>query len=435
MSDWKFYLLLPLPLFWLSIFPSLAQTRGCSDHLAKNFDPSATQNDGSCQYPVTTYHLRLKASPLPEEIASTSGLAFDGNRLWTHNDSGHSPELFAIDTLSGQVRQRVTVRNASNIDWEDLAFDGTFLYVGDFGNNLGDRLDLTIYKIRLSAIGLAASAEVDAQKIEFSFPDQTDFSPALYNHSFDCEAFFYYQGFLHLFTKDWKTKHTTHYTMPVQEGKYVATRKESFEVKGLITGADITATGEVALIGYDNTLAAPTFMWLLYDFPENAFFSGNKRRIELGSATATGQIEGITFRAGKYGYISSELFTYAGLQLAPPRLYAFQAQQWLTSTITSLPDESGGNSQLTIGPNPFYEELLVGLPAAAALEKIRIEIRDGKGRLISTNQYRMTIETETIKITFPHPYPEPGLYFLTVFIGSKETKKSFKLMRLAKDQK
>ena len=35
---------------------------------------------------------------LPEEVCETSGLFFHNGRLWTHNDSGGEPILYALDT-------------------------------------------------------------------------------------------------------------------------------------------------------------------------------------------------------------------------------------------------------------------------------------------------------------------------------------------------
>jgi len=91
--------------------------------------------------------------PLPAAVEETSGLAL-GRRtpgvLWTHNDSGNEPVLFALDTagvLLGQVR----VTGAGLVDWEDLGAGpceaGTCLFIADIGDNLGLRDSVTIYVV------------------------------------------------------------------------------------------------------------------------------------------------------------------------------------------------------------------------------------------------------------------------------------------------
>jgi hypothetical protein len=84
---------------------------------------------------------------LPSTISETSGLLFFNGKLITHNDSGNTAQLFEVDTTSLQLTRTVTVLNAENIDWEDLAQDDAYIYVGDFGNNSGTRTDLVIYRI------------------------------------------------------------------------------------------------------------------------------------------------------------------------------------------------------------------------------------------------------------------------------------------------
>ena len=83
---------------------------------------------------------------LPDTVSETSGLIFHNGKLITHNDSGGRPELYEIDTTSLEITRTVTIENIENIDWEDIAQDDTHIYIGDFGNNGGDRTDLKIYK-------------------------------------------------------------------------------------------------------------------------------------------------------------------------------------------------------------------------------------------------------------------------------------------------
>lgn len=305
---------------------------GCTDPQALNFDAGATANDGSCLYPQTNYTVAIK-TPLNTVLNETSGLVYAAGRLWTHNDSDQAPAIYQIDTSSGQILQTVTIGGVSVVDWEDMAFDGAHLYVGDFGNNAnGNRTDLVVYKFPLSAIPAGADGMVPASAVEwiqFSYEDQTDYTPQGANNTrFDCEAMIVRDGQIHLFTKNWLENNTTHYTMPASEGTYIAQKQETLAADGLVTGADISASGVVVLSGY-RLSSGVCFMWLLFDYTGAGFFSGNKRRIELGSVLLAGQIEGVCLRENGYGYLSNE----RTLNLLPARLYTFSIGQWLPAAL------------------------------------------------------------------------------------------------------
>lgn len=85
-----------------------------------------------------------------ERLEEASGLAASRRYpgfLWTHNDSGHPPELFLIDSAARTV---ATIRLAGirNRDWEDIALgpgpdSTTWIYVGDIGDN-NSRYDVKI---------------------------------------------------------------------------------------------------------------------------------------------------------------------------------------------------------------------------------------------------------------------------------------------------
>ena len=89
-----------------------------------------------------------------KEIQESSGLAASRCRsdiLWTHNDSGGGPFLYAIG-LNGDRLETWKVSGAKNVDWEDIALrknpDGNcYLYIGDIGNNTRQRDEFSIYRI------------------------------------------------------------------------------------------------------------------------------------------------------------------------------------------------------------------------------------------------------------------------------------------------
>src|SRR5512134_1710243 len=83
-------------------------------------------------------------APLPDVLRESSGLALSKTQpgvIWSHNDSGDTPTLYAID-LKARLLATVMVDNAVAQDWEDIAAGpcplgegGSCLYIADTGNN------------------------------------------------------------------------------------------------------------------------------------------------------------------------------------------------------------------------------------------------------------------------------------------------------------
>ena len=76
--------------------------------LAFSFSAKAQKGEGSGLSPL--YSPKFK-SELPAEVSENSGLFFHNGRLWTHNDSGGKPVLYALDTTTFEVVQRLTLMN------------------------------------------------------------------------------------------------------------------------------------------------------------------------------------------------------------------------------------------------------------------------------------------------------------------------------------
>lgn len=84
---------------------------------------------------------------MPKKISETSGLAIINGDVWTHNDTYSDNKFYRLNHDMTGIAQIVKVNNSRNYDWEDLAQDQQFLYVGDIGNNLTVRNGGVIYKI------------------------------------------------------------------------------------------------------------------------------------------------------------------------------------------------------------------------------------------------------------------------------------------------
>ena len=125
--------------------------------------------------------------------------------------------------MEWRVIQTIRISNASNSDWEDITYDGHYLYIGDFGNNVsGNRTNLRIYKIDFKNV-TPTTDNINAEILHFSYENQTDFTRQNANETdFDCEAMVYYNNKIHLFTKQWISNQTAHYTLPDFPGTHVA---------------------------------------------------------------------------------------------------------------------------------------------------------------------------------------------------------------------
>ncbi len=267
---------------------------------------------------------------LPQGVSETSGLVFFNKMLWTINDSGNPAEIYQLDTLTGEILRTVVVRNAVNIDWEAITHDDSNLYIGDFGNNFGTRTDLHILKIPKSALLNTENDTVEAGFIRFHYPDQASFTRELNNNKFDCEAFFFLNDSLHLFSKNWADINSRHYTIAVDTGTFAAQLIEQLEVDGLITDASINEKGTIILLGYKKTDGRQwrCFCWLFAGTDSGRYADTKKVRIELGKAYHLGQTEGIFLNNDKSAWLSAESIN-AGKMLRKARLYCLHLDAFL----------------------------------------------------------------------------------------------------------
>ncbi len=252
---------------------------------------------------------------LSDDLSETSGLVWIDGELWTHNDSGAANELHCIDTITGNISRTVSITNASSIDWEDITTDNTHLYIGDFGNNGGNRTDLCIYKVNKSFVYQDFDETIAEDTIQFYYPNQNlkhDNNPWKESTNFDCEAMIAFGDSLYLFSKNWGNNKTFLYSLPKQSGNYTATLLDSLNVEGLITAADIdTFSNRIVLLGYSDDYVS-SFIWLLQDFSDQDFFSGHSTKIDTDLFGC--QVEGIAWKDSLV-YFSHESISFltAGL--------------------------------------------------------------------------------------------------------------------------
>ena len=281
---------------------------GCTDSQATNFNASASINDGSCLYNPTNYSLNLVAN-LVDTLSENSGLVWAAGKLYTFNDSGSGTKVYEV-TANGTIIRTIHIANSTNVDWEAMTSDSTYFYIGDFGNNNGNRTDLCIYRLLKSEVTNNALDTVVAEKMNFSWADQLDFTSAYNANDFDCEAFYATEDSLFLFSKNWVDLKTKCYSLPnYWTDTLNATLSSQFDVDGLITDAcKDTINHRIYLLGYKNNGSNfyTSFIWCLWDHASNLIFSGNKRRIEIGNVLTVSQTEGITLSDNGTAYVSAE---------------------------------------------------------------------------------------------------------------------------------
>lgn len=266
----------------------------------------------SCQSPeihnTTSEKMQVnlrKICRLPKELIESSGIAIEGNnRIWSHEDSGNTNELYCFDS-TGALLCTLTIENAKNIDWEDLAVDNEEnWFIGDFGNNNNTRTDLAIYRIP-SPENISENT-VNATIIRFTLEDQTTFPPPSSNRNFDIEAMVWHNDSLYLFTKNRSnpfTGITKMYVLPDAPGNHVARLVDSQFIgstveTGRITSADINHhTGELVLLTNKSLIS-------FTNYTGNRFFNGHKTDYIFN--TTPGQNESIAFVSGTKLYMTEE---------------------------------------------------------------------------------------------------------------------------------
>jgi hypothetical protein len=118
--------------------------------------------------------------------------------LWSFNDSGNAPEIFATD-MAGNDLGKFTVPYSWNKDWEAMATGPcgprSCLYIGDIGDNKEDRESVTIYQLpepkvprKLTSAPLVTERPAG---IELRYPDGPH----------DIEAMYFADSSLYLITK------------------------------------------------------------------------------------------------------------------------------------------------------------------------------------------------------------------------------------------
>lgn len=139
---------------------------------------AAAQSPWRLERPVEAHQTGMFAD---KRISESSGVAPSRRTpglLWTHDDSGEPPYLFATDT-TGAVRGTFSVTGARNLDWEDIALGpcgrSACLYLADTGDNSERRSVVVLYRVPEPTLPDRRPKQVrptaPAQAVTFRYPD------------------------------------------------------------------------------------------------------------------------------------------------------------------------------------------------------------------------------------------------------------------------
>ena len=355
---------------------------------------------------------------LPLAVRETSGLIHYNNNLITHNDSGNLPELYEIDKNTLEITRVVTVANAINTDWEDITQDEDYIYIGDIGNNNGNRTDLKILKISKSDYD--TSDTVTAEIISYAYEDQTSFISQTNNNDFDAEALLVIDDNLIVFTKQWVSLGTVAYSIPKLAGEHIAVNIGSYQVEGLITGGtqNQADANVFYLVGYSEILF-PFFVQ--FNFQDNtSIFSGEISTFLLNIGVA--QVESIAFNIEENEFfISSEEFISPPIIDTKARLFSFSLDD------NEEEEEENENGEGEEEPSTIEEDVILVKSFAEAeiqfilkenLNLLSLAIFDASGRLLLLEE---NIEDSIL----PTDILSSGVYYATFIFEDRRISKAF----------
>jgi hypothetical protein len=225
---------------------------------------------------LATTLLLLQATFQSPRVVESSGVAVSRaypGVLWTHNDSGDGPYLYATD-LRGSNRGALLVPGAVAIDWEDISLGPcpvafalqtrptrhdaeTCIYLADTGDNLEFRPFVTIYAIPEPTPPERASDTLGTTRapavLQLRYPDGAHDVEAIYVSPRDTAVYLVSKGrggTIRLYRVDRSAWHVTDTTSDVAVATLVQTLdiRPSAEAGRQITAGAVRSDGRVVAL-------------------------------------------------------------------------------------------------------------------------------------------------------------------------------------------
>ncbi len=122
------------------------------------------------------------ADPALNELSGLAVSQLNPGILWTHEDSGGAPELYALDTTGATVAT-LQLEGVENEDWEDLAIgpcgDAWCLVVGDIGTLGTSRSEFALLVVEEPLLDGTATLSATPEVRPFTYPGDPEDAEAL----------------------------------------------------------------------------------------------------------------------------------------------------------------------------------------------------------------------------------------------------------------
>ena len=171
--------------------------------------------------------------------------------LWSHNDAGDEPRLFAL-APSGTILREYLVSDVAMGDWEDLAIVNGTLWIGDLGAD-ADSPPLLV-GVPLPLVGAGDDEEgvlVPSLVVAVTFPDERP----------DVEAIFWDEPSARMVLVSRATGVATHvFTVDLENGEAKALTTLAFG-EGVLEGDDEVTGGASTAGGFALRTRSSAFLW------------------------------------------------------------------------------------------------------------------------------------------------------------------------------
>jgi len=125
--------------------------------------PAAAQSPWKLAPPTEVVPLGTFTDTTLVEASAAAASRSQPGVIWTLNDSGNAPWVYAVDT-AGHTLGVFLVAGASNFDWESLTLSpcpaGTCIVVGDLGDNPETRPSARLYRFPEPRVTKASAGEL-----------------------------------------------------------------------------------------------------------------------------------------------------------------------------------------------------------------------------------------------------------------------------------
>ncbi len=258
-----------------------------------------------------------------KEIDEASGIVASYRNkglLWTHNDSGDKDRIFAIDG-NGKGTREFYLEGTINRDWEAISMatfpEGSFIYVGEIGDNNAEFPTCAIYRVaepNISASTPQTNTLQNVQKITYKYPDGAR----------DAEAFLIDQTSKDIFIISKRESSKRLYRLPYPQSFTQTITAEFVQELTFSAGAGTPLYITDGNISVDNKEIIIKNYLQVFHWRRNANESipdALKRTPKIVPYTPEPQGEGICFAQDGSGYYT---LSEKGNSTATPKLYFYK---------------------------------------------------------------------------------------------------------------